>query len=140
MGEREVALFTSMQSLQSDRDRLFWWHRSDKSPSEMQNKLQIELWNGRAGASWVRHNTLLETLLKGPGLRCLDQLDLESVSHALDIGCGCGNQTLSLAERLSKDAKVTGVDVSEPMLALAREAVDHLGSCLLYTSPSPRDS
>jgi SAM-dependent methyltransferase len=130
MREREVPLLTSMQSLQSDRYRLFWWYGSDKSPSEMQNKLQIELWNGRAGASWVRHNTLLETLLKGPGLRCLDQLDLESVSHALDIGCGCGNQTLSLAERLSKDAKVTGVDVSEPMLALARDAVDHLGNDL----------
>ena len=39
----------------------------------------------------------------------------------LDVGCGCGNQTLELAARLDASSTVIGVDISEPMLGLARE-------------------
>ena len=39
---------------------------------------------------------------------------------ALDIGCGPGLTTLALAERVGAAGHVTGVDIAEPMLALAR--------------------
>ena len=87
----------------------------------MNNQQQKEMWNGRAGASWVRHNTLLEQLLAEPGRRCMDALSPPSGAQLLDVGCGCGNQTLELASRLDASAKITGVDISEPMLALAEE-------------------
>lgn len=87
----------------------------------MDNQQQRDMWNGRAGASWVRHNTLLEQLLAEPGRRCMDSLPLPAGARLLDVGCGCGNQTLEWASRLDSDSKITGVDISEPMLALAEE-------------------
>ena len=87
----------------------------------MNNQQQKEMWNGRAGASWVRHNTLLEQLLAKPGRRCMDSLSLPAGAQLLDVGCGCGNQTLEWASRLDRDSTITGVDISEPMLALAEE-------------------
>ena len=87
----------------------------------MNNQLQKEMWNGRAGASWVRHNTLLEQLLAEPGRRCMDSLSLPPSARLLDVGCGCGNQTLEWASRLDTSSKITGIDISEPMLTLAKE-------------------
>ena len=85
----------------------------------MDNQLQKDMWNGRAGASWVRHNSLLEELLSEPGRRCMELFDLPSSAQVLDVGCGCGNQTLEWASRLDPSCNITGVDISEPMLALA---------------------
>ena len=90
----------------------------------MNNELQKVMWNGRAGASWVRHNALLETLLGQPGRACMDSLRLTPGMRILDVGCGCGNQTFDLAARLDAGSSVTGIDLSEPMLALARDLKD----------------
>jgi len=90
----------------------------------MNNELQKAMWNGRAGASWVRHNSLLETLLGEPGHACMDSLRLIPGMRILDVGCGCGNQTLDLAARLDTSSLVTGIDISEPMLALAGDLKD----------------
>ena len=87
----------------------------------MNNQLQKEMWNGRAGASWVRHNTLLEQLLAEPGRRCMDTLSPPAGARLLDVGCGCGNQTLEWASRLDAQSKITGIDISEPMLSLAHD-------------------
>ena len=87
----------------------------------MSNTLQKEMWNGRAGESWVRHNSLLEQLLAEPGRECMNLLPLTPAMQILDVGCGCGNQTLELAARLDASSTVIGVDISEPMLGLARE-------------------
>ena len=40
--------------------------------------------------------------------------------RALDVGCGCGHPTLSLARRLGSAGRVTGIDVSAPMLDVAK--------------------
>jgi ubiquinone/menaquinone biosynthesis C-methylase UbiE len=85
----------------------------------MDNQPQKDMWNGRAGASWVRHNSLLEELLSEPGRRCMELFSLPSSAQILDVGCGCGNQTLDWASQLDPSCKITGVDISEPMLALA---------------------
>jgi SAM-dependent methyltransferase len=87
----------------------------------MDNQLQKDMWNGRAGASWVRHNSLLEELLSEPGRRCMELFDLPSSAQVLDVGCGCGNQTLDWASCLDPSCNIIGVDISEPMLALAED-------------------
>jgi len=87
----------------------------------MDNQLQKDMWNGRAGASWVRHNSLLEELLSEPGRRCMELFDLPSSAQVLDVGCGCGNQTLDWASWLDPSCNIIGVDISEPMLALAED-------------------
>jgi SAM-dependent methyltransferase len=39
----------------------------------------------------------------------------------LDIGCGCGSSSLALAQAVGPRGRVLGVDISQPMLAVARQ-------------------
>jgi SAM-dependent methyltransferase len=45
----------------------------------------------------------------------------------LDIGCGCGSTTLTLARRVLPGGSATGLDISRPMLELARERAEAEG-------------
>ena len=47
--------------------------------------------------------------------------------RALDIGCGCGHTSLALATRVGPEGAVTGVDVSAPMLKVAKTLADTAG-------------
>ena len=87
----------------------------------MPNSDQIACWNGDMAANWVEHNALMEAMLAPVGERILDTLSLPATARALDVGCGCGLPTLSLAQRIGPDGSVIGIDVSAPMLALAEE-------------------
>ena len=49
----------------------------------------------------------------------------QNVQSAIDLGCGPGNSTEVLAERFS-DARITGLDSSEDMLADARQRLPDL--------------
>nr|MDQ6924504.1 class I SAM-dependent methyltransferase [Pseudomonadota bacterium] len=40
--------------------------------------------------------------------------------RAIDVGCGCGDTSIELARRVGAAGAVLGVDVSQPMLAVAR--------------------
>jgi SAM-dependent methyltransferase len=62
-------------------------------------------------------------------LRPLESLLVEAVaagSHArvLDIGCGTGSTTLACARRIGTSGLALGVDISEPMLAVARQRAE----------------
>ncbi len=54
----------------------------------------------------------------------VEDLGLERDEHVLDLGCGTGNLTRALLERLSPRGRVTAVDFSEAMLAVARGKID----------------
>ena len=41
--------------------------------------------------------------------------------RVIDVGCGCGATTIDFAARVRHGGEVLGLDVSEPMLARARE-------------------
>jgi ubiquinone/menaquinone biosynthesis C-methylase UbiE len=85
------------------------------------NKEQIELWNGTAGEAWVDRQESLDRLFE-PFERLLADVAAErNGQRVLDVGCGTGATTLAVARRLGAAAACTGVDISEPMIALARE-------------------
>lgn len=85
----------------------------------MDNTQQIEYWNGEAGARWVEHDEVLEKVLAPITAQLLQRVQPRQGMRALDIGCGCAQQTLALARHLGASGHVTGVDVSAPMLAVA---------------------
>jgi SAM-dependent methyltransferase len=79
---------------------------------------QAALWNGPAGESWVESQALLDGML-APFCDLLMEAVPEQ-GDLLDIGCGTGATTLAAARRLGGKGRCTGIDISEPMLALAR--------------------
>jgi SAM-dependent methyltransferase len=82
------------------------------------NDEQATMWNGSSGEGWVAAQAVLdrmfapfETMLAapvGPGMR------------VLDVGCGTGAVTLAAARKAGAAGQCLGVDISEPMIALAR--------------------
>jgi SAM-dependent methyltransferase len=48
-------------------------------------------------------------------------VSVKSGENVLDVGCGCATTTLAYADAAGRDARVVGVDISGPMLALARK-------------------
>lgn len=51
----------------------------------------------------------------------MSMLPIKAGMHVLDAGCGTGNFSLKL---LQKGVKVTGIDVSQEMLAIARKKIE----------------
>jgi SAM-dependent methyltransferase len=80
---------------------------------------QSEIWNGVTGDAWARHRDDYDTTLVGFGRAVMDRLPLRSGANVLDIGCGTGQATVELAQRV-EPGSVTGVDISQPMLDAAR--------------------
>ena len=90
---------------------------SDGAP----NAGQSEYWNATAGPKWVEEQEHLDAQLGPLGRRMLERAGIRPGERVLDIGCGCGDLTLAIAQLTEPGGSVLGVDVSEPMLARARE-------------------
>ena len=93
----------------------------------MSNEEQIEYWNGEAGRRWAEQDAMMSRLLEPVCEALLDHADVSDSHSALDIGCGGGSQSLMLARRLGPGARVLGVDISGPMLAIAEEKIAEAG-------------
>jgi len=61
-------------------------------------------------------------MLSPLGEAALNKLNFNEKENVLDIGCGCGHTTLNIAKRIGPSGKVTGLDISEPMLKRAKES------------------
>lgn len=85
------------------------------------NADQIAYWNGPAGQRWVRRQHEQDALLAPVAEVLLDRAAARAGELVLDIGCGWGGTALALAKRVAPAGRVLGVDVSELMLARARE-------------------
>ena len=62
-------------------------------------------------------------------------VDAQRPQRILDIACGTGDFSLAIARRMHADSRITGLDLSEGMLAVMREKVERAGlseriSCL----------
>lgn len=88
------------------------------------NAQQREHWNDRHLVdAWPRRERLTSAVT--PVL--LDVLALRPGERVLDIGCGGGTAALRAAEAVGPAGAVAGVDLSEPLLGLARERASEAG-------------
>lgn len=83
------------------------------------NTGQAQQWNGEDGADWVRNAEQYDTMADGFTEHLFAAAAIARGDEVLDIGCGAG-QTTRLAARRAVRGHATGVDVSAPMLGLAR--------------------
>jgi SAM-dependent methyltransferase len=84
------------------------------------NAAQREFWNGPQGQNWVANQVALDATLTGVSALLLDEIAAPAGARILDVGCGAGDTTIALARAVGPRGTVTGVDISEPLLALAR--------------------
>lgn len=84
------------------------------------NRAQIDYWNGPTGEKWARYQNEMDRTLADSAEAALKLADARPGERVLDVGCGSGGTTLLLGEAVGPGGEVTGVDVSQPMLKLAR--------------------
>ena len=87
---------------------------------EAANSAQKAYWNAGAGETWATLQDLLDRQIDPLGQVAMAALDVQAGDRVLDIGCGCGQTTLQLAALTGDRGAVTGVDISRPMLDVAR--------------------
>ena len=87
------------------------------------NADQVSYWNGEAGTKWAKLQERLDRLFAGITAQVIASAAPARGERVLDIGCGCGGTILALAERVGADGHVLGVDVSDPMLEVARRRI-----------------
>lgn len=84
------------------------------------NAKQREYWNGPVGENWAARQHLVDRNLESISSALMAFAAPRTGMRVLDIGCGAGTTTLALAKAVAP-GKVTGVDISAPLLAAARE-------------------
>lgn len=89
-------------------------------PDAKANREQDQRWNGAAGRAWVELQVQLDDMLAPFERLLVDAVGARHPRSVLDIGCGTGTTTLAIARQLGERAACTGVDISQPMIALAR--------------------
>ena len=96
-------------------------------PSRQVNEEQAALWNGPSGRAWIEAQQALDRMFE-PIERLLVEALGDGTRRVLDVGCGTGSTTLAIARRLGAHGQCTGVDISQPMIGVARERAAREGS------------
>ena len=85
------------------------------------NADQADYWSSPDGQKWVTYQGDLDRLMEPALEAVLDAAAPRVGEHVLDIGCGTGASTMELARRVGETGLVTALDISEPLLDLARD-------------------
>ena len=93
----------------------------------MPNDEQAEYWDGPGGEHWVAEADRYSRMTGPLGEVLVEAADPRPGERVLDIGCGMGATTLAAAERVLPGGSALGVDLSGPMLAVARERANRGG-------------
>jgi SAM-dependent methyltransferase len=101
---------------------------------QVNNEEQATLWNGVAGSAWIEMQPLLDEVLKPFEDLLVQAVAAKAARCVLDVGCGTGATTLAVARRLGVSGQCIGVDISEPMIAVARARAAREGSTAGFIS------
>ena len=91
------------------------------------NAAQQEYWNSVAGPRWVGLAGYVEKRVERINDLLLVRSAVAPGEKVLEVGCGTGAATVPLAEAVGDTGEVVGIDISEPMLAAARERISQSG-------------
>jgi SAM-dependent methyltransferase len=93
----------------------------DAPQGHEKNADQIAYWNGAGGQRWAERQPVQDILLQPVADLLIDRAGIKPGEHVLDVGCGSGSTTFAFARAVGSAGRVTGVDISAPMLSRARE-------------------
>jgi SAM-dependent methyltransferase len=92
------------------------------------NAEQIALWNDTAGRAWVEMQQTLDRVLQPLEALLVEAVAKRKARSVLDVGCGTGSTTLAVARKIGPKGAAVGVDISEPMIALAKQRAERESS------------
>lgn len=92
------------------------------SAAESANAAMAEYWAGPGGQRWLAHAPLLERQLAEIGDALLGAAAMRPGERVLEIGCGTAMLATRILAAVSPGGALLGVDIAEPLLALARAA------------------
>jgi len=88
---------------------------------------QRELWNTQTADYWLCHKSALDNLLEPLTDLLIEAADLTGAERVADIGCGTGATALEFASKVNAAGHVTGIDVSQKLIAGALSAAKSAG-------------
>jgi len=88
--------------------------------SDTANADQIAYWNGKSGLKWAEDQEKMDAMMQSMADAALAAAAPAPGESVIDIGCGTGATALALADRVGPEGRVLGVDISRPMLEVAR--------------------
>jgi SAM-dependent methyltransferase len=91
------------------------------SEAQQPNREQAALWNGYSGSAWVEMQDVLDRILGPLDVFLSKEAFPGEGGCVLDVGCGAGATTISMALRLGPTGLCVGVDISGPLLRVAKE-------------------
>lgn len=100
--------------------------RSQAAMVDPSNVEQMNAWDGGEGTYWAAHADQFDRSLDAYHRRFMAAGDIASDALVLDVGCGTG-QTTRDAARLASSGSALGVDLSSPMLKVARNRAEQEG-------------
>lgn len=100
------------------------------------------LWTDQYGARWAEQQARVDGQLDQLGRAAMDRLGPEPGQRVIDVGCGCGQTVLQLADAVGTTGHVLGVDIARPMLDLAEQRLRasgtaHANVCLADAATHP---
>ena len=98
------------------------------------NREQSEMWNGPSGRAWIDMQALLDGVFKPLEDLMVAEAAKRPAGQVLDVGCGTGATTLAVARALGAKGHCVGLDISEPMIAVARDRAEREKSSAEFIS------
>lgn len=95
--------------------------------TEIANIDQYQAWNRDIGQRWVTDADRRDDILASVAEVLVAAAHLATGESVVDIGCGCGATTLASARAVGPAGAVYGIDLSEPMLGVARRRAEASG-------------
>ena len=91
------------------------------------NQAQHNTWNGDSGHRWAADADRRDAVLAPVADALLAATHIQSGESILDLGCGCGATTITAASQAEPGGTAHGIDLSEPMLTVARQRARDAG-------------
>jgi SAM-dependent methyltransferase len=113
------------------------WMEATMDVTQKTNDEQAKFWNGFAGRGWGEAQDVLDRMLVPFEDHIVDSVSVGPGGRVLDVGCGTGSTTLAVARVLGANGHCTGVDISEPMLAVARQRTERDSTAPRFASRRP---
>jgi RNA recognition motif-containing protein len=102
---------------------------SGKHSVSVTNEVEIERWNSAFAQRWVEFQTDLDACLSSVSDKLIERAALVPGERVVDVGCGAGATTIEVARQVGPGGRVLAIDVSEPMLDVARKRMAGSDQC-----------